>query len=135
MPYVDYKGYSRQPDGHTIIERLEINFDTVTVPQPGDVGVFFIRHRNLPQHAGIFTPRGMVHTYADLGKVVEQGIEDFWGKRLHTVFRFKGVEESYVQAESPTLEVTEWLEAHEKLTPKNSNRKPGTGRCENCGEH
>jgi len=87
--------YSRQPDGHTLVE--EIGKVCTPLPdceetQTGDLLIFWFTKPHLPQHIGIRTDHGLLHTYARIGKVVEHRINDFWRDHIHSRFRYPGVE-------------------------------------------
>lgn len=60
--------------------------------QVGDILMFWIRYPNKPQHVGIKSDKGMIHTYANVNRVVEHGINDWWKDRVCGVWRFPGVE-------------------------------------------
>ncbi|MHC5053633.1 MAG: NlpC/P60 family protein [Planctomycetota bacterium] len=89
----DNTAYPRQPDGETLLAELRAHMDEVTLADvgPGDVLVFwFLRRRRWPQHIGIATDTGIVHTHAHVGRVVEHGLDDAWRARLCHAFRFRG---------------------------------------------
>lgn len=93
----DYKGYSRRPDGVTLKRELAKSLDVVegganAEAVLGDVLVFWILRPDLPTHAAILTDKGMIHTYADVGKVVEHWMDGTWRERLDSVYRFRNVE-------------------------------------------
>jgi cell wall-associated NlpC family hydrolase len=98
LTFHDLPAYSRQPDGVTLIN--EFNKCLIRVPndqlQCGDVMVFWFTKRNMPTHAGIRTPVGMIHTYTSIGKVVEHAYNETWIKRLHCVYRYPGLGEDRV---------------------------------------
>ena len=59
--------------------------------KPGDVLMFGFR--NLPaHHLGIMTEnRTIIHSYYDIGKVVEQRFDDAWSNSIRYAFRMPGV--------------------------------------------
>jgi cell wall-associated NlpC family hydrolase len=90
-PIDDVTDYSRDPDGKSLIANLRSQLDPVPIGEQvdGDVAVFWMVRPHLPAHVGILTKRGVVHTYAKIGKVVEHGMGSIWSKRLHSVWRYR----------------------------------------------
>lgn len=97
IPVQDKTGYSSRPTGILPIELEKAGFISIPLEekQPGDVGVFWFYKPELPQHAAIFSKIkeewALIHTFTDVGKVIEQRIPDEWLRRLTHVFRFPGV--------------------------------------------
>lgn len=91
----DRTDYSRTPDGKTMLLELgkvlkPINVDDV---QPGDMYIFWMSScSKFPQHVGILTDHGIIHTYGDVEKVVEQSLDDFWKERIHSAYKYPGVD-------------------------------------------
>lgn len=91
--------YGQWPSNH-IAQRVA---DKLMVPAgdgweavaPGRVGMFWWRERGHGQHFAVFgTHRGrltMIHAFYTLGRVTEQGVSEFWRKRLVHVYDFSGV--------------------------------------------
>lgn len=67
---------------------VEIRKDEV---RPGDVLVFgFYDHP--ASHVGILTsPDTFIHSYQDIGQVIETRLDDAWKKRLRFAFSYPGV--------------------------------------------
>lgn len=84
----DCTNYSNQPDGKTLIEQCEKNLKREDGVVPGRIGIFAF-DSGMPQHAAIFTPYGMIHTYTRVRKVVEHVYDEYWQKRLHSVWSYK----------------------------------------------
>lgn len=91
-PYVDGI-YKRKPTKGLVIAKLKESFRSILVNEAtdGDILVFWVYKRNYDQHVAIKTDKGMIHTYADVGYVVENTINDFWSKRIMGAFRFYGI--------------------------------------------
>jgi len=90
----DNTEYSKYPDGKTLMEQINsygVPIDTDKM-QPGDVVVFWIVNPRTPTHIGIVTDYGFIHTYADIGKVVEHRFTAAWKKRIVGVYKYPGVE-------------------------------------------
>jgi hypothetical protein len=84
----DLEGYSRRPDGRSLMQTVESQADRVEASdiQPGDVLVFRIDVH--PQHVGVAVGDGrMVHALAQTRSVVEVEIDQHWRDRLVGVYR------------------------------------------------
>jgi len=93
--FYDNTTYSREPMPGILIPELEKVLTRVSPEKmkAGDVLVFWMNKKTkFPQHIGICTDRGMIHTWAGVKKVVEHKFSDRWKERLLYVFRFPGVE-------------------------------------------
>jgi len=89
VPLADRIDYSRYPDGQTLIAECEKNLNREEEILPGRIGIFYFKENYYPQHVGIFTPYGMIHTYTRVRKVVEHVFDSYWEQRLHSVYSFK----------------------------------------------
>lgn len=88
MVVPDEVDYSRDPDGRTLVQYLSSTCSLVEGEMsPADILVFWLKRSGLPQHLGIRTDRGMIHSWATPGKVVEHGLTRGWLSRLHSVWR------------------------------------------------
>lgn len=90
----DNTSYAREPSNGLLTKELQAHLDEIPLEdvREGDVLVFwFGRKKRNPQHVGIRTDRGMLHTYADVKKVVEHGLTAKWTRRLCGAYRFRGV--------------------------------------------
>lgn len=78
----DVKGYGREPwkDGLRAAVELGLGQPIQAERQPGDVLLFRVRRE--PQHVAIVTDRGMIHAYADVGRVVETSLDTRWIDRI-----------------------------------------------------
>ncbi len=95
----DVCDYKRQPDGATLQALCEQHMDRVQPwrpVQPGDV--LLMRLARDPQHLAIVSrvdddgrPVAIIHAYAEVGKVVEHGLDVVWRRRVIRAYRMKGV--------------------------------------------
>ena len=95
LTHHDRKSYDKYPTESILLPELEKTLEEIPIEeaQPGDILVFWISKRTkIPQHLGLMTDIGMIHTYQNLGKVVEHGLDIRWTRRLCHAFRFPGVE-------------------------------------------
>lgn len=78
----DRKGYGRSPWQDGLREAVEEGFPLKVEDdrEPGDVLLFRVRKE--PQHVAIVTDRGIIHSYANVGKVVESRLDQFWIDRI-----------------------------------------------------
>lgn len=87
----DIHVYTRDPDGVSLLRHLREQMAEVEVAsaQEGDVLVFWITNASLPAHVGLKTDSGILHTYADVNRVVEHGLSQAWKRRIVAAFRFR----------------------------------------------
>lgn len=85
----DDNRYSRSPQPGRMREVME----RVCVPaegwQPADI--LYFRIVNDPQHLALWTGNSIVHAYLTAGKVVEQGLDATWQRRLVARYRHPGL--------------------------------------------
>lgn len=90
----DNPTYPRQPAEGLLLKELDHCMDSIPVAdtEEGDLLVFWFAPRSkLPQHVGFRTDRGLLHTYADVGKVVEHSLTEKWLKRICAAYRFRRI--------------------------------------------
>lgn len=92
IQHEDCTDYSRRPDGVTLVREISKSMKEIDVPAAGlgDVLVFWIRRPDRPQHLGICTDYGMIHTYQEVDAVSEHRLTEAWRKRIHSAWRFRG---------------------------------------------
>jgi cell wall-associated NlpC family hydrolase len=87
---VDNTNYPRTPDPAQLLKYIQLNFDQLDVPEEGCIVLFWIRSSKKPQHAAILTETGgILHTWYDVGKVVETPFDDRWTKRIHSYWKLR----------------------------------------------
>ncbi len=90
----DSLGYRRTPDPERFVEHIKSVTDPATGSAPGVVALF--RERQQPCHAGIFAEREgvltLIHSYAPIGKVMEEPFIHHWPRLLMMTRRIKGLE-------------------------------------------
>jgi len=87
--------YPRKPDGTTLMRELTAHMQLINPidARVGDVLVFWLNAKTRrPQHIAFVTNKGMLHTYANVGRVVEHRIDDKWKRRICAAFQFRGIE-------------------------------------------
>ncbi len=91
----DKTDYSRIPSNGVLVKSIkehcdQINRSEVTL---GDIMLFHFGHE--PQHVAVITsmdPITLTHAYSSSGKVVKNGFDDVWERRLIACFRIKDME-------------------------------------------
>lgn len=93
LKVADKQGYKRTPDGLSFLDHIRTQSDFVATPEPGAIAIF--RERHLPCHVGIFSERHgatyFIHSYMNLGRVIEEPFAHHWVSNLVEVRRFQGV--------------------------------------------
>jgi cell wall-associated NlpC family hydrolase len=92
LPHVDRSDYGRMPEKDRLLSELREHTGREMRPHEaaqGDILVF--RYLRRPRHVAIKTDMGMIHSWADAGKVVEHGLDERWMQQCVTAFEFKGV--------------------------------------------
>lgn len=86
----DCTTYSRQPCAKELMHYIGLNFEKQDgLMLPGDIALFQYRKRG-PQHVAIFTENlGLIHTWADVGHVVENDYDHRWHRIFHSHWRVK----------------------------------------------
>lgn len=90
VQYGDDLDYEMNPSGEDIIKRLSngLWLKPGLSYRSGDVLVFWLNKIDIARHIGIASPEGMIHTNSSVGRVCENSIGEFWGRRLMAVFQF-----------------------------------------------
>lgn len=91
LQHADMQGYPRLPYRNSLQEFLNAQPNLIEVPiaemAAGDVILMSIKAA--PNHLGIYAGNGyMIHAYDDIGRTVEQRIDDVWLKKITAVYRF-----------------------------------------------
>lgn len=92
----DVKVYSRYADGVALKKMCDENLiPSGKDPLPGDVLLFWIDNPKKPQHLGIMSCYGMIHTYSTIGKTIEHTWNKTWKDRLVCSYQFPDVEQGW----------------------------------------
>ncbi len=86
----DITNYSDQVDVVQMRQGVERFCERIptAAKEPGDVLLF--RMRGIPQHLGIATDIGVIHSHQLAKRVVEHSFDVTWQRRLVAVFRWRG---------------------------------------------
>jgi len=96
----DHTVYKRYSDGTLLMEHMKKVFIPIAVEdrQPGDVIIYWVNHISKhPQHVGVMTDIGILHTYDKVKKVVETHTHYNWDERITHAFQWPGVSETWQQ--------------------------------------
>lgn len=85
----DINGYGMEPQGGVMRNLLSMHTQHTRQACLGDI--LLLRFTRLPQHLAIVTDYGMIHTYRQVGRVVEHAYDRVWRSRLVDAFSFPGV--------------------------------------------
>lgn len=95
LPREDVAVYSMTPKGRQLEKILAFSLEQIdpAVATAGDVLCFWIRRVGRPQHVAILSDGGkMIHTFADVRKVVEHDFAPPWPGRVSSAWRYPGVD-------------------------------------------
>jgi len=89
----DMHGYSATPSGGKFIAAVEAQCERIALEAvlPGDLMVFAFQRE--PQHVAIVTqtaPLQIVHAWQEAGLVAENGLDEYWSRRLRGCYRLRG---------------------------------------------
>lgn len=84
----NYTDYGINPNPNHIKRELLVHTDNTSVLEPGTI--LLIRIHALPQHIAIYTEVDtIIHTYEDIGKVVEEKLTKFWKDRIDSMYKLR----------------------------------------------
>ncbi len=86
----DVAGYGRLPSGDAMADHLRAaGCRAIEIPSPGDI--YLMRFETNPQHLALVTDIGVLHAYAEIGRVVEHRLDAVWRARIVGAFRLPGI--------------------------------------------
>lgn len=91
LQHADMQGYPRLPYRNSLQEFLNAqpNLREVPIAEMAAGDVILMSIKAAPNHLGIYAGNGyMIHAYDDIGRTVEQRIDDAWLKKITAVYRF-----------------------------------------------
>jgi NlpC/P60 family putative phage cell wall peptidase len=92
LPHADSVNYGRMPEGDRLIMELRRHAGREVRPELAEAGdILVFRFLCKPRHVAIKTNSGMIHSWAQMGKVVEHGLDKPWQRLCVTAFEFPGV--------------------------------------------
>jgi len=94
----DHAVYPRYSDGTLLMAHMRKVFVEISPDerQPGDVVIYWVQpHTKHPQHVGIVTDIGILHTYDIVKRVVETHTHQRWEDRVTHAFQWPGVSDTW----------------------------------------
>jgi len=91
IEHADMQGYGRLPfkDQLQAFLNSQPNLMLVPVSEMAAGDVILMKIKAAPGHLGIYAGNGyMIHAYDDVGRTVEQRIDEAWLKKITAVYRF-----------------------------------------------
>lgn len=88
--YRDVTGYSRVPHGNRLKQILDDQpcLTEISRSEKAAGDVLLMRLPRDPQHMGIYTGTGIVHSWFQIGTTKEHRIDAAWERRIVAVYRF-----------------------------------------------
>lgn len=88
----DVAGYGRIPNQGMLEQAVLAHCDRIPLERvrTGDILLFKFLYE--PQHLAVFDNGMLIHAYSSVGRVVENGLDDAWLKRLVGCYKLKGVD-------------------------------------------
>jgi NlpC/P60 family putative phage cell wall peptidase len=88
-----FNAYGRLPNPARMTEGMRtFLIESEAGPLPGDI-LWLSWRANLPMHLAIYTGQNIIHSFSDVGRVVEHGLTGEWVERVHSVWRYPGLAE------------------------------------------
>lgn len=96
--YVDVEGYPKRPSQGHLEATFEAHVASGVLLRVNKEGMargdfLLMKFKTDPQHVALWTGDTLIHSYANVGKVVEHRMDDEWAARIVRVYRFAGVEQ------------------------------------------
>lgn len=85
LPVKDKKAYGRHPYKNLMEQGLQRSFQPVAHPEIGDV--LLMRFAAEPQHLAIYNGDTILHSYENVGRVVEQRFAKVWQARVVRAYK------------------------------------------------
>jgi cell wall-associated NlpC family hydrolase len=86
----DVAGYGRLPSDDAMADHLRAaGCRDIANGSPGDI--YLMRFETDPQHLACITDIGVLHAYAEIGRVVEHRLDAVWRGRIVRAFRLPGI--------------------------------------------
>lgn len=82
--------YGKHPHGGTLQRLCDAHMDRIALYAPGDV--LLMAWESEPQHLGVASDIGIIHSYASARKVVEHSLDPVWRSRIRGAYRLRGLD-------------------------------------------
>lgn len=88
----DVAGYGMVPSNGLLEQAVIKHCDEIGKDELVSGDILLFRFLREPQHLAIFDHGMLIHAYSSVGRVVENGFDDVWEKRLVGCYRLRGIE-------------------------------------------
>jgi hypothetical protein len=88
-----FKNYARTPDSDALLAACDQYMDAVPLHLARIADVLVIAFKHKPMHfAFVSALDPMLHCFELRGGVVEHGVDETWRRRIHRVYRLRGLD-------------------------------------------
>lgn len=89
IPHQDSTTYKRAPGRTSLVTHLPSSAFRIEPAEAkeADILAFWFAREDWAQHIGFKTDIGLLHTYADVGRVVEHPLDEYWLNHTHSAWR------------------------------------------------
>jgi cell wall-associated NlpC family hydrolase len=88
----DQQGYARTPANGMLEQAVIAHCDRIQLVEVVSGDIMLFRFLKEPQHLAVFDSGMLIHAYSSVGKVVRNGFDEAWSKRLVSIHRLKGID-------------------------------------------
>ncbi len=90
---LDQTDYTRLPDGNRLYSELKKYLFEIPKEKIELADILLMHFDGNPQHVGLVSDYpeeklGIIHCFADVGRVVEHRLDDYWQKKIVSAFSF-----------------------------------------------
>jgi len=87
----DVAGYARVPSKGLLEAAVLDHCDAIKLSEVQDGDLMLFKFLREPQHLAVYDNGMLIHAYQQVGRVVENGFDDIWHKRLIGCYRLRGL--------------------------------------------
>jgi cell wall-associated NlpC family hydrolase len=92
LPAYDVAAYGRLPTGDSLAHHLaSAGCREIGVSEVRSGDAYLMRFETDPQHLALVTDLGILHAYAEIGRVVEHRLDVVWRRRIVAAYRLPGI--------------------------------------------
>jgi cell wall-associated NlpC family hydrolase len=93
----DFRAYGREPDPDVLRDNLCRFLAEIPVEEAREGDILLFRIRRDPQHTAFLARRdgepSMIHAYQNVGRVVENRLDERWVERITNAYKFPEIED------------------------------------------
>lgn len=87
----DHVAYGHLPHAQMMANQCDLVLDRILIEEATVGDIYLMAFQSEPQHLCIITDKGIIHSYAQVRRCVEHGIDDIWLSRVKRAYRYKGL--------------------------------------------